>query len=145
VCDGKADFFSDVDGSQQGALLMTRGTRTALLARKGNEHLVPAVRATNSSKTFLQISTLEIGCYRPLNNGPPEAVLGLKSFIVVLLERVKMLVDQTPQFGCTRIPWFVQHDDESDDLRGETTEASHAFMVDFALAALLEESDDRFR
>ena len=68
-----------------------------------------AVRAAYSSKTFMQIATLEKGGHRAPDNRAPETVLALKPFVVVLLERVEMLVDQTPQFGCTRIPWLVQY------------------------------------
>ena len=62
-----------------------------------------AVRAANSGKPFLQIATLEKGCHGSLDHRAPETVLALKPFIVDLTERVKMLVDQTPQFGCMRI------------------------------------------
>ena len=82
---------------------------TSLLARKGDEHFMFAVRAAYSSKTFMQIATLEKGVYRAPDNRAPETVLVLKPFVVVLTERVKMLVDQTPQFGCARITWFVQY------------------------------------
>ena len=64
-----------------------------------------AVRTTHTSKTFLQIPALEKGCHGSLDPRAPETILALKRFIVGLLERVKMLVDQTPQFGCTRIPF----------------------------------------
>ena len=42
------------------------------------------VRATHSSKAFLQISTLEKGFHRTLDDRAPEAVLALKPFIVDL-------------------------------------------------------------
>jgi hypothetical protein len=51
------------------------------------------VRATHSSKTFLQIPALEKGFHRALDHRAPEAVLALKPFIVDLTEEVKMLVD----------------------------------------------------
>jgi hypothetical protein len=111
--DGKTDIFSDVDGSQQGAILMAGWAGASLLAGEGNEPgtmlawSLFAVHATNSSKTFMQIAALEKGCYGSLDHRAPEAVLALKSFIVGLLKGVKMLVDQTPQFGCTRIAWLV--------------------------------------
>ncbi|MEO2048928.1 MAG: hypothetical protein ABGX16_20415 [Pirellulales bacterium] len=68
-----------------------------------------AARAANSSKTLLQIPALEKGCHGSLDNRAPETVLGLKPFIVNLLERVKMLVNQTPQVGCMWIAWLVQY------------------------------------
>ena len=105
----QTNIFGDVDASQQRALLVAGWASASLLARKGDEHFIFAIRATNSSKTFMQVTALKIGCYRPLNNGPLETVLDLKTLIVDLLERIKMLVDQTPQFGCTRIPWLVQY------------------------------------
>ena len=90
------------------------GTRR-LLAGEGNElgtvlaWSLLTVRTTNSGKAFMQIATLEIGFHGSLNDWSPESVLALVTFLVGLLERVKMLVGQTPQFGCTRITWFVQY------------------------------------
>ena len=107
--DRKTNIFSDVDACHKRPLLMAGWAGTSLLARKGNEHFMFAVRAAYSSKTFMQIAALEIGCHGSLDHRAPETVLALKSFIVGLLEGVKMLVDQTPQFGCTRIPWLVQY------------------------------------
>ena len=51
----------------------------------------------------MQVAALEIGCDRPLNKGLPESVLGLKPFIVDLLEIIKLFVAQTPQLGWPRI------------------------------------------
>ena len=58
--------------------MVTGGTGTALLAGKGDEHLVMAVGATNPRKTFLQIAALEKGGHATLDHRSPEAVLGLK-------------------------------------------------------------------
>ena len=109
MCDRKADFFGNVDGRQQGPFLVARWAGAALFTRVGDEHLVVAVWATNSGKTFLQISALEKGCNRPLDDRTPVAVLGLKSLVVDLLESVKMLVDQAPQIGGPRIAWPVEN------------------------------------
>ena len=67
-----------------------------------------AVGASHPGKTFLEISTLEEGSNRMFDDRPPEAVLSLISLIVNLLESVKVLIDQTPQVGCSRIAWLVQ-------------------------------------
>jgi hypothetical protein len=70
-----------------------------------------AVWAANSSKTFLQLPTLEKGCHRALDHRSPEAVLDLKPLIVDMLEKVIMLVDQTPQAGKNEllaVPEFFQ-------------------------------------
>ncbi len=66
------------------------------------------VRATHSSKTFLEIAALEKSSHRMLEHGSPEAVLGLISIVVNLLENVKVLIDQAPQVGGLRIAWPVQ-------------------------------------
>ena len=74
-----------------------------------NISCLQSVQRTRAKKTFFQISTLEKGCHGSLNDRAPEAVLALKPFIVDLTEEVKMLIDQTPQLGCTRITWLVQY------------------------------------
>ena len=53
------------------------GTRTALLADKGDEHLMVAVGAANSGKTVFQIAALEKGSHGAVDNRSTEAVLGL--------------------------------------------------------------------
>ncbi len=63
------------------------------------------VLAANSGKAFLQIATLEKGSHRVLDDGTPVTVLGLKAFVVNLLEGVKVLVDQAPQIRRLRIAW----------------------------------------
>ena len=108
MCDGRADLVSNVERGQQRPLLVARGAGTALLAGEGDEHLVLAVRAANSSKPFLQIPTLKKGRHRLLDDRPPETVLGLISLVVDLLERVKMLIAQPPQVGVLGIAWAVE-------------------------------------
>ena len=78
-----------------------------LLARIRDKHLVPAVWAAHARKAFLQISALEKGFHGMLNDRPPEAVLGLKTLIVDLLECLKMRIDQTPQVRVPRIAWKI--------------------------------------
>jgi len=57
-----------MDACHERALLMAGWAGTSLLARKGNEPgtmlswSLFAVRAAYSSKTFMQIATLEKGC-----------------------------------------------------------------------------------
>jgi hypothetical protein len=80
----------------------------SLLVGEGNEHFMVTVRAKNSSKAFLQIATLEKGCHRLLDEGPPVAVLSLKAIVVGLLEGVKVLIDQAPQIRRLRIAWPVE-------------------------------------
>ena len=48
--------------------------------------------------------------YGLLDDRAPVAVLGLITLIVDLSERVKMLIDQTPQVGGARIAWLVQRE-----------------------------------
>ena len=60
------------------------------------------------AKAFLQIATLEKGCHGLLDDRPPIAVLGLKAFIVDLLEGVKVFVDHAPQIRRFRITWLVE-------------------------------------
>ena len=67
-----------------------------------------AVWAAHPGKTFLEIPTLEKSSHRMLDNGSPEAVLGLISIVVNLLKSVKVLGNQTPQIGGLRIAWLVQ-------------------------------------
>ena len=78
-----------------------------LLTGEGDEHLMVTVGAANSGKAFLQIATPQKGCHGRLDDRPPIAVLGLKAFIVDLLEGVKVLVDQTPQIRRMRISLAV--------------------------------------
>ena len=52
VGDGKADVFGHVQGGQQGAFLVAGGTGAALLAGKGHEHLVLAVRAADAGEAL---------------------------------------------------------------------------------------------
>jgi hypothetical protein len=106
--DGRTDLFGNVDGGQQRPFLVAGWARTALLAGEGDEHLVLAVRAANSGEAFLQIATLEKGCHRLLDDGPPVAVLSLKAIVVGLLEGVKVLIDQAPQIRRLRIAWPVE-------------------------------------
>ena len=64
-----------LDRPSVGASCSSRiGTRTALLTGEGDEHLMLAVGAANSSKPFLQIAALEKGCHRLLDDGPPKRV-----------------------------------------------------------------------
>jgi hypothetical protein len=107
--DRTTDIFSDVNTHQQRTLLVAGWASASLFARIGNEHFVLAVLAAHSGKTFLEIPTLEKSCYRALDNRTPESVLALITLSVDLTEGVKMLVDQTPQFGYTRITWFIQY------------------------------------
>ncbi len=105
----QTNVFGDVDASQQRALLVASWTRTTLLVRISDKPgtmlawSLLAVCAAHPSKTFLEITTLEKGCHRLLDDRAPETVLGLKPFVIDLLKRVKILVDQTPQVGGTRI------------------------------------------
>ena len=106
--DRKTDLFGNVNRGQQGPFLVTRWARTPLLAGEGDKHLVLAVGATNPSKSCLQIATLEKGGHGLLDDRPPIAVLGLKAFIVDLLEGVKVFVDHAPQIRRFRITWLVE-------------------------------------
>jgi hypothetical protein len=50
VRDRKTDLFGHVQGGQQDAFLVAGGTRAALLAGKGHEHLVLAFRQRTRAK-----------------------------------------------------------------------------------------------
>ena len=108
VCDRSTDFFGNMQCGQQHAFLVAGGTRTALLAGIGDEHLMVAVGAANTSKSFFEIAALEKGSHRAVDDGSPEAVLVLIALVVDLPEGLKMLIHQTPQIGGTRIAWAVQ-------------------------------------
>jgi hypothetical protein len=95
--DGKTDLFGHVDGRQQTAFLVAGGAGGALFARIGNEHLVLAVGTADAGEALVQITALEKGRHGALDDRPPEAVLGLKTFVVESLEGLKMLVHQAPQ------------------------------------------------
>ncbi|MDA1055470.1 MAG: hypothetical protein O3C40_34150 [Planctomycetota bacterium] len=98
--DGKSDFFGNVDRGQQRPLLLVAGwagghRRAAMvgcLQEKATNRApcfarsVLAVGAANSGKPFWQIATLEKGCHRLLDNAASVAMLGLKAFVVDLLE-----------------------------------------------------------
>ena len=61
VGDGSADLFGHVDGGQQGAFLVAGGAGAALLAGKGDEHLVVAVGAADAGEALVQVAALEKG------------------------------------------------------------------------------------
>jgi len=69
-----------------------------------------AIWATNAGKTFFEITTLQKGGHGFVDDGTPVTVLALIMVIVDLPERVKMLIDQTPQVGGPRIAWLVQRE-----------------------------------
>ena len=89
-------------------LLVAGGTRAALLAGEGDEHLVLAVGAANAGKTSLQIAALEKGGHRLLDDRPPVPVLVLITLVIDLAEGVKMLIQQLPQVGSVRTAWLVE-------------------------------------
>ena len=104
----RADFPGNVQRGQQRPLLVAGGTRAALLAGEGDEHLMLTVGAANAGVAFLQIAALEKGGHRLLDRRSPETVLGLITLVVDLLEGLKMLIQQLPQVGCVRIAWLVE-------------------------------------
>ena len=108
VGDGKTDLFGHVDRGQQGPFLVARGAGAALLAGKGHEHLVLAVRAADAGEALVQVATVEKGRHGALDDRPPEAVLGLKPLVVDLLEGGEMPVQQSPQVGGLRIAGTVE-------------------------------------
>ena len=109
VRNGKTNICGDVDACHKRAFLVAGWVGASLLAGEGDEHFMFTVRATNSSKTFMQIAALEIGCHRLFNDRSPVAILGLVLLVVNLLKRVKMLVDQTPQVGGLRIAGAIKN------------------------------------
>ena len=108
VRDRSTDFFGDMQCGQQRAFLVAGGTGTALLAGKGDEHLVVAIWAANPCESLLQIPTFEKGCDTEVDDRSPESVLRLITLVIDLAERVKMLIQQLPQVGCVRIAWLVE-------------------------------------
>ena len=103
VCDRSTDFFDNMQCGQQRAFLVAGGTGTALLARKGDKHLVVAVGAADAGKTFFKVAAFEKGSHGAVDDGSPKAVLGLKSLVVDVPEGAKMLIHQAPQIGGARI------------------------------------------
>ncbi len=87
---------------------MARRARRALLARKRDEHLVPAVGAADAGEALVQIAALEKRRHGPLDDRPPEAVLGREALLVDLLEGLEMPVEHLPQAGRPRIAWAVE-------------------------------------
>jgi len=69
--DRRADFLGNVQRGQQRPFLVAAGTRAALLAGEGDEHLMLAVRTPNSGEAFLQIAALEKGRHRLFDDRPP--------------------------------------------------------------------------
>ena len=108
VRDGSTDVFGHVDRGEQCPLLVAGGTRATLLAGKGDEHLMVAVRAADAGEAFVQVAALEEGLHAVLDDRAPEAVLGRKPLVVDLLEGVEVLVQQPPQIGGLRIAGTVQ-------------------------------------
>ena len=119
--DGKTDFFGSVDRGQQRPRLVVgwagghrRAAMVGCLQEKATNRApcfawsAFAVGAANSGNAFLQIATLEKGCHRLLHNAAPVANLGLKAFVVDVLEGLKVLIDQAPQIRRLRIAWTVE-------------------------------------
>ena len=52
----ETDLFGHVHGGQQGAFLVAGGAGATLLAGKGDEHLVPAVRAADAGEALVQVA-----------------------------------------------------------------------------------------
>lgn len=61
-----ADIFGNIQRGQQRPLLLAGRAIATLPAGEGDEHLVLAVEAANSSKAFLLIAALEKGGHRLL-------------------------------------------------------------------------------
>jgi hypothetical protein len=116
VGDRRADLFGHVDRGQQrpckhGArFLVAGGTGAALLAGKGHEHLVVAVRAADAGEALVQIAALEKGRHRAFDDRAPEAILGRKPLVIDLLEGLEMLVQQPPQVGGLRVAGAAQRE-----------------------------------
>ena len=108
VGDGSTDFFGDMDASQQRPFLVAGGAGASLLAGKGHEHFMSAIRATHPGKTLFEIAALQKGSHGLVDDRAPVAVLGLITLVVDLPERLKMFIDQLPQVGGPRIAWLVQ-------------------------------------
>ena len=94
--------------SQQGPFLMAGGAGAALLAGKGDKHLVPAATAADAGEAVVQVATVQKGPHGALDGWPPEAVFGLKPLVVDPLEGREILVHQLPQAGGTRIAGMVE-------------------------------------
>ena len=60
------------------------------------------------AKPWLQIAALQIGRHAPLDDRPPEAVLGLIPLVVDLLEGREMAVHHAPQVRGLRVAWAVE-------------------------------------
>ena len=108
VRDRKTHVFGHVHGGHQGAFLMARRAGAALLAGKGDKHLMPTVRAAHAGEAVMQVAAVEKGRHGTLDDRPPKAVLGLKALVVDPLEGPEMPVQQAPQGGGPRIARAVQ-------------------------------------
>ena len=109
VGDGSTDVFGHVDGGQQGAFLVAGGAGAALLAGKGHEHLVVAVRAADPGEALVQVAALAERPSRERSTiGRQKPYLACKPLVVDLLEGVEMLVQQPPQVGGLGIAGAVQ-------------------------------------
>ena len=89
---GKHLVFEAI-GKQQRPFLVTRGAACALTAGEGNEELLLAVWATNTSEPLLEIAALQELVDRGTDHGPPEAINLQVSLGVHLLELGKMVSD----------------------------------------------------
>lgn len=79
-----------------------------LLAGKGHEHLVGAIRAADAGEALVQVAAPEKGVHRAFDDRAPEAILGRKPLVIDLLEGVKMLIQQPPQIGGLGVTGAVQ-------------------------------------
>ena len=94
VGDGGADRVRDGVGSQQRAFLMATGAQTPLAAGEGNEHLVAAVRTSDTRETEVQVAAAEEFAGHLANDRPPCTVeLGITLVVGALELRVITLDD----------------------------------------------------
>ncbi len=108
VGDGKTDLFGHVHGGQQGAFLVAGGAGAALLAGKGHEHLVAALRAAHPGEALVQVAAGEKRLDGAPDDRPPKAVLGLEPILVDLLEVREVAVHHAPQAGGLGVAWAVE-------------------------------------
>jgi len=87
---------------------MAGRTSAPLFAGIGHEHLVLTVWTADPGEAFVEISALEEGRDRAVNDGPPVAILGLESLAVNLPKGLKMPIQQAPQIRGPGIARLIQ-------------------------------------
>ena len=104
---GLADVLGDVEAEQDRPLLRATRADAPLLAGKGDEELVSAVRATDPGEAVLQVAALEELTDGPVKDRPPVAELAGVAFGVGGAEVVEVFADEAVEVGFRGLTWTV--------------------------------------